>query len=84
MEDKLCEIKHNRLDEKIDVHERRINSHSQRLDRIELSTGRLEERLTGLIEQLGNLNTTLKWFVGLMVGSFVAFFFYAVQSGLFK
>lgn len=44
MEDKLCEVKHKRLDEKIDVHEKRINNHSERLDRIELSTGRLEER----------------------------------------
>lgn len=82
MEDKLCEIKHKRLDEKIDVHERRINNHSERLDRIELSTGRLEERLKGLIDQLGSLNTTLKWFIGLMVASFVGFFFYAVQSGI--
>lgn len=83
MEDKLCEIRHKRLDEKIEVQERRLNNHSERLDRIELSTGRLEERLKGLIDQLGSLTTTLKWFIGLIVGSFVAFFFYAIQSGLF-
>lgn len=84
MEAKLCEEKHKRLDEKIEVQERRLNNHSERLDRIELSTGRLEERLKGLIDQLGSLNTTLRWFIGLIVGSFVAFFFYAIQSGLFN
>lgn len=84
MEAKLCEEKHKRLDEKIEVQERRLNNHSERLDRIELSSGRLEERLKGLIDQLGSLNTTLRWFIGLIVGSFVAFFFYAIQSGLFN
>lgn len=84
MEDKLCEAKHKRLDEKIDVHERRINNHSERLDRIELVNGRLEERLDGLIKQLAQLNTTMKWFIGLLVGAFVSFFFYTIQQGIFK
>lgn len=84
MENKVCEERHKRLDEKIAVHERRINNHSERLDRIELTSGRLEERLNNLILQLEQLNTTMKWFIGLLVGSFVAFFFYAVQNGLFR
>lgn len=84
MEDKLCEVRHKRLDEKIDVQERRLNNHSERLDRIEISTSRLETRLDGLIEKLGSLNTTLRWFIGLLVGAFVSFFFYAIQNGLFK
>ena len=83
MEDKLCEAKHKRLDEKIDVHEGRINNHSERLDRIELANGRLEERLNSLIAQLEILNKTMKWFMGLLLGGIVSFFFYAVQQGLF-
>ncbi len=84
MEEKLCEIRHKRLDEKIEVHDKRIDNHSERLDRIELSTGKLEERLEGLINQLGSLNTTLRWFIGLLIGAFVSFFFWAIQQGLFK
>lgn len=84
MEERLCEARHQRLDEKINLAETRLNSHSERLDKIEYTNGRLEERLDGLIKQLGSLNTTLKWFIALMVGSFVAFFFYAVQQGLFR
>jgi predicted nuclease with TOPRIM domain len=80
----LCDERHKRLDEKIAIHERRLNNHSERLDRIELANGRLEERLNNLITQLENLNKTMKWFMGLLVGSFVAFFFYAVQQGLFR
>ena len=84
METKIWEEKNRQIDYRLDVHEKRLNSHGERLDRIELASGRLEERLNNLIQQLESLNKTMKWFIGLLVGSFVAFFFYAVQQGLFK
>lgn len=84
METKIWEEKHRQIDYRLDVHEKRLNSHSERLDRIELVNGRLEERLNNLITKLEDLNKTMKWFIGLLVGSFVAFFFYAVQQGLFR
>jgi predicted nuclease with TOPRIM domain len=80
----LCKERHKRIDEKLDVAERRLNNHSERIDKIEQVNSRMEERLNGLIDQLGTLNTTLKWFIGLIVGAFVSFFFYAVQNNLFK
>lgn len=82
MEIKLCEVKHERIDEKLATHDKRLDNHGERIDRMELNSGRMEERLGGLIVQLGNLTTTLKWFIGLLVGGFVGFFFYAVQSGI--
>lgn len=82
MENKLCELTHKRIDEKLDLQERRINDHSKRIDLMEQNNTRMDEKLAGLILQLGNLNTTLKWFIGLMVGGFVGFFFYAAQKGL--
>ena len=82
MENKLCELTHKRIDEKLDLQERRINDHSKRIDIMEQNNTRMDEKLAGLILQLGNLNTTLKWFIGLMVGGFVSFFFYAVQKGV--
>jgi predicted nuclease with TOPRIM domain len=82
--DKLCDERHKRIDEKLELHERRLNNHSERLDRIELANGRLEERLNSLITQLENLNKTMKWFITALVGAFISFFFYAVQKGLFN
>ncbi|GFN35394.1 hemolysin XhlA family protein [Tepidimicrobium xylanilyticum] len=84
MDKSVCDERHKRIDEKLESHERRLNNHSERLDRIELANGRLEERLNSLITQLENLNKTMKWFITALVGAFISFFFYAVQQGLFR
>ncbi len=84
METKIWEEKNRQIDYRLDVHEKRLNSYSERLDRIELASGRLEERLNNLIQQLENLNKTMKWFITALVGAFISFFFYAVQQGLFR
>lgn len=84
MDKSICDERHKRIDEKLESHERRLNNHSERLDRIELANGRLEERLNNLIQQLEQLNKTMKWFITALVGAFISFFFYAVQQGLFR
>lgn len=84
MEKTICDERHKRIDEKLESHERRLNNHSERLDRIELANGRLEERLNNLIQQLEQLNKTMKWFITAIVGAFIGFFFYAVQQGIFR
>ena len=80
----FCNEKHKRIDEKLALAETRLNNHSSRIDQLEQNNSRMDEKLKCLIEQLGTLNTTLKWFIGLIVGAFVSFFFYAVQNGLLK
>jgi len=84
MEKSICDERHKRIDEKLESHERRLDIQSERLDRIELAYGRLEERINNLITQLENLNKTIKWFITALVGAFISFFFYTVQQGLFK
>ena len=80
----LCLERHKRIDEKQALHERRLNDHSGRLDILEQHKSRTEAKIENLCEQIQGLVTTMRWFIGLLVGSFVGFFFYAVQSGLFK
>ena len=79
----VCRVMHERVDEKFKLNETRLNDHSKRIDCLEQSQARTEENLKGLVKELSGLNTTLRWFVGAMVGSFISFFFYAVQRGLF-
>lgn len=82
--EKLCELKHIEIDKKFETTEKRLNNHGDRIDKLEQNSVRLEERLDNLIKQLAQLNTMLRWFIGLMIGSFVAFFFYAIQNNIFK
>ncbi|WP_038263058.1 hemolysin XhlA family protein [Peptoclostridium litorale] len=84
MENGVCMEKHKRVDEKLETHDKRLNNHSNRIDKLEQNNAEMKEKLSGLIDKLGALNTTLKWFIGLMVGSFVSFFFYAVQNNIFR
>lgn len=84
MEKELCAERHKRIDEKQSLHEKRLNDHSGRLDKLEQYQSRTEARIDNLCEQIQGLVTTMRWFIGLLVGSFASFFFYAVQSGLFK
>ena len=84
MDKSVCDERHNQINYRLDVTEKRLNSHSERLDKIELVNSRLEERLNSLITQLEQLNKTMKWFITAIVGAFIGFFFYTVQQGLFK
>lgn len=83
MDLEICEERHKNISETLSRHERRMNNHSERLDKIEQVNTRLDERLSGLIKQLEGLNKILKWFIGVMIGAFIGFFFYAVQINIF-
>lgn len=81
---KLCAEVHKRIDDKLINHEGRLNNHSDRLDKLEQRGAAVDIKIDNLCEQIKSLVTTMKWFIGLMVGSFVSFFFYIVQNHLFK
>lgn len=83
MEEAGCKERHIRIDEKFDVNERRLNDHSKRIDTLEQTQARMDESLKGLVTQLTTLNLQFRWFMGLMLGGTVTFFFTAVQKGVF-
>lgn len=68
----------------IDVHERRINNHSERIDKLEQNDVKRDIQIENLCKSIEGLTTSIKWALGLFIGSFVGFFFYAVQNHLFK
>ena len=68
----------------INTHEKRLNNYGQRLDKLEQDSASYKVEIKNLCETIKQLTSTLKWFIGLMIGAFVSFFFYAVQQGIFK
>lgn len=80
--EKVCEERHKSLTEKFEIHDRRINNHSGRIDQLEQHKTATEVEIKNLIKEIASLVTTVRWFIGLIVGAFVGFFFYAAQRGL--
>lgn len=69
---------------KISEHDIELKEHNTRLDKIEQDGREFRVEIKNLCESIKNLTNTMRWFIGLLVGSFVAFFFYAVQQNIFK
>lgn len=84
MELKVCEEKHKRIEEKINVHDIRLNDHSKRIDKIEQNQSRTDAKIENLCEQLKQLVSVIKGLCALIGSSLVAFFFYAIQHNIFK
>ncbi|MGM9977828.1 MAG: hemolysin XhlA family protein [Clostridium sp.] len=72
------------LRHQLEVHDTRLNDHSKRLDKLEQDSRELQTEIKNLCDNLKNLTNIMKWFITALVGAFISFFFYAIQSGLFK
>ncbi|CUU46186.1 hemolysin XhlA family protein [Clostridium beijerinckii] len=70
--------------DKIETHERRLNNHGERIDKLEQDGRELKTELKNLCENLKNLTSMMKWFITAMGGALISFFFYAVQTGIFN
>lgn len=78
--EKICEEKHKRIDEKFDTHEKRLNNHGERIDKIEQFRSSTEIEIKNLIEQIKALVSTMKWFIGLTFTTLVGFFIWYIQQ----
>ena len=72
-----------KLEHIIKVHETRINDHVERLDKLELQSGRLEERIVALCDKLESQTKALNWLIGLAATGLIGFFMYALQNSVF-
>ncbi|RFM19170.1 hypothetical protein C1147_12835 [Clostridium botulinum] len=63
------------MEEKINVHDIRLNDRSKRIDKIEQKQSRTDTKIENLCDQLKQLVSVLKWYIGLSVGALVSFFF---------
>lgn len=66
------------------THEKRLNDHSSRLDKLEQNQARIETQIENLCKSIESLTNTLKWGLGLCASSLIGFFFYIVQQNILK
>lgn len=68
----------------IEVHDKRINNHSERIDELEKGRAATDVKMDNLCEKLEAQTKSINWLIGLMATSMLGFFFYAIQTNLFK
>ena len=73
-------------DEKIEhivaTHEKRISDHGERLDKLELQSTRLDERILALCNKLDVQTKAINWLIGLAASGLIGFFMYALQHSI--
>lgn len=80
MNEEICIEKHKNINQRLDVHDKRLNNHSQRIDELEQHRSRTEAKIENLCEQIKSLVTTIKWAMGLTVGTLLSFFIWYIQN----
>ncbi|CEP50485.1 hemolysin XhlA family protein [Paraclostridium sordellii] len=65
-------------------HDKRINNHDERLDRLEQNDVKRDIQIDNLCKSIEGLISTLKWGFGFICSGVIGFFFYAIQNHLFK
>lgn len=68
----------------LETHDKRLNNHAERLDKLEQDGREFRTEIKNLCENIKSLTSAIKWLIGLGASSLLGFFFYAIQSGLFK
>jgi len=79
-----CNMNDELRDHKIEVHEKRINNHSERIDELEKGRAATDVKMDNLCEKLEAQTKSINWLIGLMATSLLGFFFYEIQRNIFK
>ena len=82
--EKLCEQKHRQIDEKFKEQGGTLKEYGGRIGKMEQDGRESKTQTQNLCEIVKSLNTTMRWFIGLQIGGYIGFFFYAAQRGLIK
>lgn len=72
------------ISHQIGIHDKRLNDHASRLDKLEQNQASVNTKIESLCDQIKQLVSVMKWYIGLTVGALVSFFFYAIQHNIFK
>lgn len=68
------------IKEQIKRNETRLNNHSERIKQLEYYRTRTEVQVENLIKEIASLVSTMRWTMGLLVTTLVAFFIWYIQS----
>lgn len=71
------------VQDKIETHEKRINNHADRIDKLELREAARDVKIDNLCEKLEKQTKSINYLIGAVATALIGFFFNVVQTGLF-
>lgn len=71
-----------KLEHIICAHEKQITDHGGRIEKLELQSTRLEERILALCDKLDVQTKAINWLIGLAASGLIGFFMYALQHSI--
>ena len=77
-------MNHEFIEIKINEHDEKILELDKRMDKNDKENAEFKIQIKHLCETIQGLTSTMKWFIGILVGAFISFFFYVIQQGIFK
>jgi len=80
MENGVCQEKHRRIDECLEIHDRRLNNHSERLDKVEQYQSRVEVQIENLCKKIDSLISSMRWGMGILITTLVGFLIWYIQK----
>ncbi|MDM0721945.1 hemolysin XhlA family protein [Clostridium perfringens] len=72
------------IEHRMEKAENKLDEHDSRIDALERNDAKKEVQISNLIKSIDTLITVLKIFTTVFGGAIVGFFFYAIQSHIFK
>ena len=78
----VCQERHKRIDEQLSTHERRLDIHGDRLDKLEQYRSQMEIIIKNLCERIQALVRVMWWFICLFVPAIIGFFFFILQQAI--
>lgn len=82
MDDKQCEIYRDRVNEKLQIQDKRLDNHSERLDVLENYKYMIDERINNLIAKMDDLMGTMKWLTRGVGTAIIGLIVYIIQQFL--
>jgi hypothetical protein len=80
----VCNERHKSINKKLTEHDEKFKEYDDKIDTLTTGAAVHTTQIDNLCKEIHGLVTTTKWFIGLAVGSLGGFFFYAIQSHIFK
>lgn len=81
---KLCATIHKRVDEKLDLHDKRLNSHAGDIDTIKDIESRHDEQIITILKRMDEIISQNRWFIGIVIVQLLGFFFIAIEKIIWK